>query len=570
MWYDFSMNKDVIYIEPEDDITDIISKIETSKSKIVALVPPKKAGVFRSVVNIKLIAKSAASASKTVVLVTTDPSITKLAASIKIPVTKNLQTAPSIPKIEEAPESTTEEDVIEQDQDIDDKSKAKNNKDDAGDAASDDAPDDDDDGEAEKPEIAPENAKKKMGLKKSNNKLVAWFNEHRKVAIICGIGILLLIIVLVWALVIAPAATLTVGIKTELNNFSEAVSFTTKFDEEDANTGNFYLEEKKVETIKKVEFEATGQKNVGEKASGNLVVYTYFPITIPGGSTTVKAGTVFKIGNLSYTSDSDITLSWSGDLGSLAQDCGNYNSPGLRTSGCLISGRVAVTATAPGEEYNIAASNTGWSTSADVAVYSDKAMSGGTNEMITVVSKEDVEKAKEGLVSSDQDENKEKLLSEIGDNMMAIEASFSQVTEDAVSSPAIGEEVESGVKPTLTAKTTATIYIIDKTKVEEFITEKAKLGENQKIYEIRDPFIENFAKTDNGFSGKLKTSYATGPKVTENGVIEIVKGKGLGQAQHDLRDINGIISVTINPSFPWVTSIPNDPNKITVILEIKE
>ena len=122
MWYDFSMNKDVIYIEPEDDITDIISKIETSKSKIVALVPPKKAGVFRSVVNIKLLAKSAASASKTVVLVTTDPSITKLAASIKIPVTKNLQTAPSIPKIEEAPESTTEEDVIEQDQDIDDKS----------------------------------------------------------------------------------------------------------------------------------------------------------------------------------------------------------------------------------------------------------------------------------------------------------------------------------------------------------------------------------------------------------------------------------------------------------------
>ena len=34
------MNKDVIYIEPEDDITDIIAKIENSKEKIVALVPP--------------------------------------------------------------------------------------------------------------------------------------------------------------------------------------------------------------------------------------------------------------------------------------------------------------------------------------------------------------------------------------------------------------------------------------------------------------------------------------------------------------------------------------------------
>ena len=43
MWYYFYMNKDVIYIEPEDDITDIITKIEGSKEKIVALVPPKKA-----------------------------------------------------------------------------------------------------------------------------------------------------------------------------------------------------------------------------------------------------------------------------------------------------------------------------------------------------------------------------------------------------------------------------------------------------------------------------------------------------------------------------------------------
>ena len=52
------MNKDVIYVEPENDITDIITKIENSPEKIVVLVPPKKAAVFRSVVNIKLIARA--------------------------------------------------------------------------------------------------------------------------------------------------------------------------------------------------------------------------------------------------------------------------------------------------------------------------------------------------------------------------------------------------------------------------------------------------------------------------------------------------------------------------------
>ena len=42
MWYILYMNKDVIYIEPEDDITDIITKIKNSKERIVALVPSKK------------------------------------------------------------------------------------------------------------------------------------------------------------------------------------------------------------------------------------------------------------------------------------------------------------------------------------------------------------------------------------------------------------------------------------------------------------------------------------------------------------------------------------------------
>ena len=99
MWYILYMNKDVIYVEPEDDITDIILKIENSKEKIVALVPPKKAGVFRSVVNIKLIAKSGATSNKKVVLVTVDPSIMRLAGAARIPVTKNLQTAPVIPEV---------------------------------------------------------------------------------------------------------------------------------------------------------------------------------------------------------------------------------------------------------------------------------------------------------------------------------------------------------------------------------------------------------------------------------------------------------------------------------------
>ncbi len=103
------MNKDVIYIEPEEDITDIIGKIKGAKEKIVAIVPPKKAGVFKSIVNIKLIAKTAANLEKSVVLVTTDSSIIKLAAATKMPVTKDLKSAPKIPEPDDMEVDNTEE-----------------------------------------------------------------------------------------------------------------------------------------------------------------------------------------------------------------------------------------------------------------------------------------------------------------------------------------------------------------------------------------------------------------------------------------------------------------------------
>jgi hypothetical protein len=53
------MNKDVIYIDVEDDITAIIGKVKGAKEKIVALVPPKRIGVLQSAVNLRLIARAA-------------------------------------------------------------------------------------------------------------------------------------------------------------------------------------------------------------------------------------------------------------------------------------------------------------------------------------------------------------------------------------------------------------------------------------------------------------------------------------------------------------------------------
>ena len=590
------MNKDVIYIEPEDDITDIITKIENSKEKIVALVPPKKAGVFRSIVNIKLITKAGVNAEKIVVLVTTDPSIMKLAAVTKLPITKNLRSAPIVPKIDEVekieatmaetivdevdekePEAEAEEvEALEDEAEPEEKKADKTKQDDEKEEVAQDddkkseEKDDDSDSEADKKDDdKKEKADKAKKTKStSSNPFIAWVQGHKILLICSGVGLVVLILVLIWANVIAPAVTIDVVIRTTTANFSENVTFTNQLAEEDISKGLFYLEEKKVETKVEEPFEATGKKNVGEKASGNIVVYTYFRNE---GALAIDKGTIFTNDGKSYISTEAGSLSWGGkDLSS----CDNNGSATIITSGCLVSARVPVVAENSGSAYNLAATSTGWSTVANIGVYTDSALSGGTDETIIVVQQSDIDTALKKIeekLSAEAEANKEKLFDTLDEGDFIIESSFKQTVGDAVSVPAVGEPVKEGEKPKLSVTTTSTIYVIDDVKVGEFIKEKAKLAEGYKIYEMNDPFIENFAMVEGGYVGKLKTSYVSGPEVTAKDVVEMVKGKGLGTGRDDLtKAYSGISKVTTEVSFPWVTAFPNDEEKITVNITVGE
>lgn len=572
------MNKDVIYIEPEDDITDIIAKIENSKEKIVALVPPKKAGILRSIVNIKLISRAGINAKKHVVLVTTDPSIVKLAIATKLPVTKDLQTPPTVPDAKVEIDETATEPVADGEEDLNDV--------DVDDSKNEEKEETEEPAEKEEKEEEPaddkkkkKSAKDKKPKKEFKNPVISWIYNHKKISIGIVIGVLLLILFIVWAVVIAPAVTVTIKLRTTKSNFSENVTFTDKITEEKAEEGKFYLETRKNETKIKREFEATGTKNVGEYATGEVIVHTYFR---QKGIIAINAGSQFSISEFTYVSSEDYTLSWSGE----SQDvCLNAGKPDAITSGCLISTRIPVKAVAPGSKYNIAPSTTGWSTTASVGVYTDTAMSGGTDRTITIVTQADVDKVMSTITSASTEVSKEKLIDSIKEEsekdedntIFIISDSYKQTVGEPTVSPKVGEEVKDGVKPTFNVTVTDSIYIIDETKVREFITEKAKLANNYKIYQIGDEekengglFIESFIKTDTGYTGKLKTTYISGPSVTENDIVEIVRGKGIGTAYHDLADVNGIEEETITPSYPWVSTVPNDPERITVNIKIPE
>jgi hypothetical protein len=364
--------------------------------------------------------------------------------------------------------------------------------------------------------------------------------------------------------------TVTVAIQTTTASFSENATFTTKISEEDASQGKFYLEEKKIETKTEASFDATGTKDIGEKATGSVVVYQYFK---DRGNIAIEKGATFSNSGLSFVADEGVTLSWNKDV----NECENDDMESAILSGCLISARVKVTAAEPGTQYNLAAASSGWSMTANVSgVYSDSAMSGGTTKNVTVVTQADVDAALAKVVennTSSQASRKTKLLSAIPEGAFIIDSSYKQSVSEPVSKPAVGEEVKPNEKASIAITVTDSIYIVDKTKVEEFITEKAKLADNYKIYEMNDPFIENFTEAGEIYVGKVKTSYVSGPKVTENDVIEAIRGKGLGEARADLlSSFNGINSndTKIEASYPWVFSVPNDTTKITVKIEVKE
>lgn len=590
------MNKEVIYLEPEDDITDILTKLQRAKEKVVALVPPKKATILRSAVNMKLVAKAAKEGEKVAVVVTTDPAILKLAMAAKIPVAKTLQSRPVVPTEEDLKASTNDEQIIDEATDLagDDKgsssaqSGAKSSQSGAktSSKASESSSKEPKDKSAEPLELTEEslengntngkNAKKGAGKgqKGDAKKKVPNFDKQRKKIIIGAVSGVLLIVLLVWALVFAPAVDIIVAISTQPGNFVENTSFTTNPDDENLEEGKFYATKLTFEQKQEANFEATGQEDKGEKARGQVTVSKSFNAYDNLGSSvsgiSVPNGARFTSGGKTYVATSGGSADgWNGETPLVCNGKTYNNNAQIKalTSNCQISVTVPVEALNPGEEFNISADSS-WGAYEGASVSNGSAISGGSTRMVTVVAQSDVNKAKEEIAQRDLEAAKTSLYKQIDDTMLAIEASYQSDTSDAVSNPAVGQEVGSGVTPNVSATTVYSIYVIDKAKVEEFITKKSNLADDQRIYSFGEPYFERFTNIDE--SARLKATTETGPTVNEEEILNRAKGKKTGEVAAELRDITGVSSVDIRPSFFWVTSVPNDANKVKVELTVEE
>lgn len=552
------MKKDVIYIDIEDDITGIIGKVKDATAKIVALVPPKRIGVLQSVVNLKLLQKSASENGKRVVLITSDHSLTALAAGLKIPVAKNLQSRPEIPQLD-SPEVAEEEVINGEDLPVGELAAASGIEPPEAKpaipsgSAADDISSQVDLRTLNKPSAPAAKDKAADGKKSKKGLKIPDFNSFRKRFFLIGGGVVMLVALLYWAFAIAPHATVTITAKTSAVNIDQTLSLDPGLAETKVNDLKFKAATQQTKKSVSADFPATGSKEIGNKATGTVTLTNATDST----AKTIPAGTVYSAATgQQFVSTAAATV------------------PGATVSGgTIVPGTVKaqVQASAIGSEYNIPAETFAVAGYSSLAA-SSSAMTGGDKQTVTIVSQADVDKAKDQLAQQDVNAIKEQLRKQFSGDYLVIDESFTSEQGSPVVSPAVNEQAKQGK---LTVETTYTLLALARKDVNELLSSALKSAldtkPNQSVFSNGSDNIafSSFQKFDDGtYSTRLSTTGYIGTKIDTDSLARQLAGKRYGEIQAIVNQIPNVNNVDIKFSPFWVTSTPGDPKKVDIKFSI--
>jgi hypothetical protein len=569
--------KETIYVDIDDEITGVIDKVRGSQQKIVALVLPKRATVFQSIVNMKLLKHTADSAKKNIVLITGENSLLPLAGSVGIHVAKNLQTKPEIPPapanmhddnaIEEAPLSlddnkggpsdarmdsaksigdlaagsmtpTAVEDTIE----LDNSSPA-----DAAGAASSGS------GKAAKAAggAAVAKGKKDKSLKVPN------FSKFR-LLLIGGIALIVVVILASYlCFSVLPKATVDIKTNSSAINNNLDITLNPSANSVDPDAGVVPAQSQQVQKTYTQQVPATGQQNNGNKASGSVT------ITNCGGSDlTLPAGTGFSAAGKTFISTAAVVVPQS-----------NYKLSGGSFT-CKKDGTASVNVVAQngGADYNLSsqAYTIANSPSNVTAVGTD--MKGGTDNITKIVQQSDIDGAKQKLQAQDASAIKQQLQSSLQQGQsIAITATFNSGTPTFTNSNNAGDQADT---VTVTENVTYTMYGAKRSDLAQLVKNNVdKQIDTSKQVITDDGIADATFKLLNQDSGNGSTAVTmsdtaiAGPDLKTDTIKKQVAGKKSGDAEALIRTTPGVTDVTVHYSPFWVSAIPTKTSKITVTIE---
>lgn len=545
------MNKDVIYIDVEDDITAIIGKVKDAKEKIVAIVPPKRTGVLQSAVNLRLLERAAGQSDKRLVLISNNSALVALAAAAKIPVAKNLQSKPELAEIA-ALDIDNGEDIIDGSQlPVGELARtadgASKNSAAVGTLAINDAINQN---AAEEPARAappvagalPPKPRVKSGIKVPN------FGSFRK-KLIFGIGGgVLLLAFLIWAIFFAPQATVIITARTTDSSANAKVTLGNNL-ATDINATSIKSVTQQVKKDLSVDFDPTGKKDVGDKAKGSMTITRS---GVSDSATTIPAGTQFTSGSLVFVSTAAATVPRSQIIGSTLDNG---------------SATVSVEATAVGDEYNLSARSYQPSMGGFSAKGTD--MSGGSKHQARVVSSDDVQKATDELLHKDADETKKELTGKFDSSYMILDQSYKTDQGKPQSTPGVDQELASG-KAKLSASVTYSLTAVTKADVTKYLGDyfdaQLKDAKDQRIFDngAGGATFTNVTMNKDTITANLVATAKIGPKIDDNAIKDGAKGKRYGDIQSSIESIQGVDNVDVKFWPFWVSSAPNDTNRIKI------
>ncbi|MDB5161730.1 MAG: hypothetical protein JWM52_238 [Candidatus Saccharibacteria bacterium] len=563
------MQKDVIYIDVDDDVTAIIGKIKKSKEKIVAIVPPKRAGALQSAVNLRLLDRMAKTSKKNLVLVTSNPALIALAANASIPVAKNLQSKPEIADIPALAVDDGDDIIDGADLPVGDHAKtvkvSDNTRVEPSEGRSDVVEGLDIDGEEVAAVSIASSALTSKKVANARSKIkIPNFDKFRKRLFLGIAGGVALTALLIWMFGFAPSATVIITAKTS----PAPVSATVKLGGTAATDFKTGVIKSVLQSEKKdvsVDFDATGTGTVGDKASGTVI----FKNCEDSAAITIPAGTTVSTGAHSYVTQTAVTVP--GGSGSFS----GCTTPGTSTA-------VQIVAAAIGDDYNMGNGTTfavsghpNGSTSYMRAV-ANSDIAGGSSKTVKVVSSDDIERAKGQLIGQSTDAEKKALIKKFVSGEKVIDSSFTVDRSEAVSTPTVDKEAPASGKAKLTISTNYSIYAVPKTDLENYLNESIKTQltsqTTQKVYNtgIDKASISNFRKDGDTLTASVASNGQIGPVIDEDTIKDKVKGKIYGEVQSALQTIDGVQDVDVQFPYFWVRAVPNDTNKIHIEFKIQD
>lgn len=545
--------KDVIYVDVDDEITAIIEKLQASSGKIIAFVLPKRATVFQSIVNMKLLKRTAESTKKNIVLITSEKSIMPLAGAVGLHVASTLQSKPTIPAAPTQSDTPVSVDEIEVGEAEETPAKAA-----TGASVLRPADDAEETIEIDDEPTKPSKKAAAAGAAKSfNNKLkVPDFNKFRN-KLLLGIGLFaLLIIGFVFANVVLPKAT--VKIKTNNVEIADSIDVVSSpnFTETDTESGEVpgAIKEFKKTEIQKAA--ATGQKDMGTKASGTASFTAKVSCNVSQPST-LPAGTTITSGNFSFVTETPASFTFTGDI--------DGSPPNLMCN--WKTGSVNVVASKPGDSYNL--SSRDYSVPGRSGVTGKgSTMKGGTSKIVRVVSQQDIDNLKNKIVEAvNPTANQEvrKLLED--ENYFALTDSFTTKDPVVTSNPGVDAEAD---EVTVSVTLSYTMAGADKEGLEELLKtalEKKINTDQQKILDngLDSAGIRINSKDDKGeVSFQLDVKATAGIEQNIDDIRQSIAGKKKSEAETVIRSREGVQDVTVSYSPFWVSKVPSNVDKITV------